>query len=1102
MEGKWEAIYNLLSGGSYPSGYTKAQRQTIRRSSLNFALKDGVLFRKSHGGLCKVLRTEEEIREVLTQYHDNNDHAGQKRMLKSLNRMYHWGGMCPAINTWIKNCETCKNKPVYNNSSVGNSFRCIAYGCESSSVHQNDGTTFHRFPRDSPERMDLWVALAQRDRWSIGSNVYLCSKHFTDDCFESSEEGLVLKPDAVPTIAVALPLKEEPLFQESETDDHSLEFGSLEELISASNDTLKREEHQYDAMEHYLSTGRYFKISKAVKGSIRRQSKGFILTGGVLMNNQRPALRRVLRSREEVVNILKQFHNDRGHKGMSYSYASMSKQYFWGTMTRDLADWIANCDQCCVDRESRKHMCSVYKCNNYSGPVERGLGITFHPFPIHKPHLLDCWVKAMGRPSWFPRPRSVVCSGHFTEDCFDRSGDTVVLKPDAVPSMFLYQQPVQQSPSISKKVLALGLNEFSQGTTSDQAFFAKYDVVDRYIRENIYPSGLSSVEKNTIRRFCKKFIIKDGLLHIMIKSRVLKVLRSQEEVNEALAEFHDELNHLNLKKCMRLLTERYFWGTMEVDVARWIENCSECSEAPMELEQHQEPATGVTQPNKSWQNNTDLAPISPHSAATGIVCEDDIADWVEDCAEISASTKKALVKPKRRPGPASGVLQPVEPEDIIIDVIPFSPHRSSTVSVSEHDTWCCIEDCDKLSASMKKALVEPDQHQEAGIGIPSYSPESSASVNAGEEYGGHDVHNRDVRGEKLQPVPTNAVMQMVLFSQQQNKVVLVRGSDLEPIQLSQPQPQVQILPQSQPQPQVQILSQSQPQPQVQILSQVQAQPATPTSSQPQPLKTQTWPQTRYQTRNQTRTQTQGRGSEQVANGNAKLNLKASIPPPQSSAMLQASPPMSTVRHRTVMSPKVPSARSVPKVPSSRSVLSSPKAPPSHKSTTTACNQAVGLQARTVIQQCSQALLKISPVVDGAEAKWVQIQDGMVVYVCFFKGATEEIIPKMVETLLETKLFRKSNGQMVSVLKLPGSVLLIPQDTLTGNSIFMNRVMYPDVAQPRRGAQLYSQLVTGCEKAMNDKLSTDSEVGVKHGTYGNKQEILINSQEPATLLLEF
>lgn len=97
------------------------------------------------------------------------------------------------------------------------------------------------------------------------------------------------------------------------------------------------------------------------------------------MNNQRPALRRVVRSREEVVNILKQFHNDRGHKGMSYSYASMSKQYFWGTMTRDLADWIANCDQCCVDRESRKHMCSVYKCNNYSGPVERGLGITFHP---------------------------------------------------------------------------------------------------------------------------------------------------------------------------------------------------------------------------------------------------------------------------------------------------------------------------------------------------------------------------------------------------------------------------------------------------------------------------------------------------------------------------------------------------------------------------------------------------------------------------------------------------------------------------------------------------------------------------------------------------
>ena len=104
-------------------------------------------------------------------------------------------------------------------------------------------------------------------------------------------------------------------------------------------------------------------------------------------------------------------------------------------------------------------------------------------------------------------------------------------------------------------------------------------------------------------------IFPDGLLHIMIKSRVLKVLRSQEDVNQALAEFHDELNHLNLKKCMRLLTERFFWGTMEVDVARWIENCSECSEALMELEQHQEPSTGVPQLTESWQNNTDLASI-------------------------------------------------------------------------------------------------------------------------------------------------------------------------------------------------------------------------------------------------------------------------------------------------------------------------------------------------------------------------------------------------------------------------------------------------------------------------------------------------------------
>lgn len=42
----------------------------------------------------------------------------------------------------------------------------------------------------------------------------------------------------------------------------------------------------------------------------------------------------------------------------------------------------------------------------------------------------------------------------------------------------------------------------------EQACFAKYDAVALYLSRRKYPPGLTYVEKNTFRRFCKKFVIK------------------------------------------------------------------------------------------------------------------------------------------------------------------------------------------------------------------------------------------------------------------------------------------------------------------------------------------------------------------------------------------------------------------------------------------------------------------------------------------------------------------------------------------------------------------------------------------------------------------
>lgn len=43
---------------------------------------------------------------------------------------------------------------------------------------------------------------------------------------------------------------------------------------------------------------------------------------------------------------------------------------------------------------------------------------------------------------WQPTPSSVLCSSHFAEECFNRSGYIVRLRSDAVPSVFSHRKPI------------------------------------------------------------------------------------------------------------------------------------------------------------------------------------------------------------------------------------------------------------------------------------------------------------------------------------------------------------------------------------------------------------------------------------------------------------------------------------------------------------------------------------------------------------------------------------------------------------------------------------------------------------------------------------
>uniref|UniRef100_A0A1A8PMJ5 D-aminoacyl-tRNA deacylase n=1 Tax=Nothobranchius rachovii TaxID=451742 RepID=A0A1A8PMJ5_9TELE len=135
----------------------------------------------------------------------------------------------------------------------------------------------------------------------------------------------------------------------------------------------------------------------------------------------------------------------------------------------------------------------------------------------------------------------------------------------------------------------------------------------------------------------------------------------------------------------------------------------------------------------------------------------------------------------------------------------------------------------------------------------------------------------------------------------------------------------------------------------------------------------------------------------------------------------------------------------------------------------------------------------------------QIHRGMVIYICFFKGATDDVLPKMVSTLLNLRLCESTSGKMVSVSELPGSLLIVPQATLGGRN--KGRAMqYHNNINKEEGLRLYSKFVSLCEKelvaAAAASATSGAEVTVKHGTYGNRQVLQLDTNGPYTHLMDF
>lgn len=104
----------------------------------------------------------------------------------------------------------------------------------------------------------------------------------------------------------------------------------------------------------------------------------------------------------------------------------------------------------------------------------------------------------------------------------------------------------------------------------------------------------------------------------------------------------------------------------------------------------------------------------------------------------------------------------------------------------------------------------------------------------------------------------------------------------------------------------------------------------------------------------------------------------------------------------------------------------------------------------------------------------------------------------MSTLLNLRLCESDAGKMTSVLELPGSLLIVPQATLGGRAKG-KAMQYHNNISKEDGLRLYSAFVSLCEKELT---AAAAGVTVKHGTYGNRQVLKLDTNGPYTHLMEF
>lgn len=141
----------------------------------------------------------------------------------------------------------------------------------------------------------------------------------------------------------------------------------------------------------------------------------------------------------------------------------------------------------------------------------------------------------------------------------------------------------------------------------------------------------------------------------------------------------------------------------------------------------------------------------------------------------------------------------------------------------------------------------------------------------------------------------------------------------------------------------------------------------------------------------------------------------------------------------------------------------------------------------VVQRVSRASVTVEGEVCG------KIEKGFMVLIGVGQNDDESIADKMVQKLINMRIFEDENGKTNLALKdVGGQLLLISQFTLYANCKKGNRPSFTDAGSPDKANALYEYIIKKCRSEIDI---------VEKGVFGAEMKVELLNDGPFTVILD-